>query len=106
MLQESPCARSPGLFNRTAGRRLCATNVTGLLHSSFVVIFTYITINLFSGLLQNICLKKSESLGESYLKQNYCHACHRRFAVFFPLPSCFFRVKTVAVSTLCSRSQN
>ena len=69
MLQESPCARSPGLFNRTAGRRLCATNVTGLLHSSFVVIITYITINLFSGLLQNICLKKSESLAQSYLKQ-------------------------------------
>ena len=53
---------------------------------------------IFSGLLQNICLKKSESLAESYLEQNYCHACHRRFAVFFPLPSCFFRVKTTKAS--------
>ena len=25
---------------------------------------------------------------KSSLKQNYCHACHKRFAVFLPLPSC------------------
>ena len=24
---------------------------------------------------------------KSCFKQNYCHACHTRFAVFFPLPS-------------------
>ena len=25
---------------------------------------------------------------ESFFKQNYCHACHAEFAVFFPFPSC------------------
>ena len=25
----------------------------------------------------------------SFFKQNYCHACYTRFAVFFPLPSCY-----------------
>ena len=28
------------------------------------------------------------SLAKRYFKQNYCHACHTKFAVFFPLPSC------------------
>ena len=28
------------------------------------------------------------SLAKSYFKQNYCHACHTRLAVFFPFPSC------------------
>ena len=28
------------------------------------------------------------SLPEMFFKQNYCHTCHTRFAVFFPLPSC------------------
>ena len=27
-------------------------------------------------------------MAESFFKQNYCHACHTRFAVIFPLPSC------------------
>lgn len=42
-----------------------------------------------SGLLQNICLKKSGSLAESYFKQDYCHACHTRFAVssYFSRPA-------------------
>jgi len=39
-----------------------------------------------SGLLQNICLQKRGSLAESCIKQNYCHACHTRFAVpVFPV---------------------
>ena len=25
---------------------------------------------------------------ESFFQQNYCHACHKRFPVFFSLPSC------------------
>ena len=28
------------------------------------------------------------SLAEGFFKQNFCHACHTRFAVVFPLPSC------------------
>ena len=32
--------------------------------------------------------KKGRSSAKTFFKQNYCHACHTRFAVFFPLPSC------------------
>ena len=42
----------------------------------------------FSGLLQKDLLKGNWSWAKSCFKQNYCHACHTRFAVFFPLPSC------------------
>ena len=35
------------------------------------------------------------SLLKSYFKQNYCHACHTRFAVFYPLPSCCVFVTTM-----------
>ena len=50
----------------------------------------YITISLLNlmlmlcGLLQkDLCTGKWD-LEENYLEQNYCHACHTRFAVFFP----------------------
>ena len=43
---------------------------------------------MFSGLLQKDLFKGKWILAKSYFKQNYCHACHTRFAVFFPLPSC------------------
>ena len=43
---------------------------------------------IFSGLLQNDLFKGKWSLAKSYLKENYCHSCHTRFAVFFPLLSC------------------
>ena len=43
---------------------------------------------IFSRLLQKGLFKERWSLAKSHLKQNYCHACHTRFAVFFPLPSC------------------
>ena len=41
---------------------------------------------MFSGLLQIDLFKGKWSLAKSYFKQNYCHACHKRFAFFFPLP--------------------
>ena len=41
-----------------------------------------------SGLLKNGVFKGRGKLTERFFKQNYCHACHTRFAVFFPLPSC------------------
>ena len=44
--------------------------------------------SMFSGLLQKDLFKGRWILAKSYFKQNYCHACHTRFAVFFPLPSC------------------
>ena len=43
---------------------------------------------MFSRLLQKGLFKERWSLAKRHLKQNYCHACHTRFAVFFPLPSC------------------
>ena len=35
-----------------------------------------------------VLFKGKWSLAKSCFKQNYCHACHTRFAVFFPLPYC------------------
>ena len=44
---------------------------------------------IFSGLSQKRDLFKGRcSLEKRFFKQNYCHACHTRFGVFFPLPSC------------------
>ena len=40
---------------------------------------------MFSGLLQKDLFKRKWSLAKSYFEQNYCHTCHTRFAVFFPL---------------------
>ena len=44
-------------------------------------------IQLCFDLLQKDLLKGRWSLAEIIFKQNYCHACHTRFAVFFSLPS-------------------
>ena len=38
---------------------------------------------MFSGLLRKDLFEGKWSLAKSYFKQNYCHACHTRFAVFF-----------------------
>ena len=43
---------------------------------------------MFSGSLQKDLFKGRWSLAKNCFKQNYCHACRTRFAVFFPLPSC------------------
>ena len=43
---------------------------------------------MFSGPLQKDLFEGKWSLAKSCFKQNYCHACHTRFAVFFPFPSC------------------
>ena len=32
--------------------------------------------------------RKGEVRRKKFFKQDYCHACHTRFAVFFHLPSC------------------
>ena len=42
---------------------------------------------MFYGLLQKDLFKGNWSLAKTYFRQNYCHTCHTRFAVFFPLPS-------------------
>ena len=71
-------------------KRLCVTNVTGLLLESFVVLilhFMFMFNLMFSSLLQNDLFKGRWSLVESFSKQNHCHICHARFAIFVPLPS-------------------
>ena len=62
------------LRNRTA-KRLCVTNATRLLLACFVVNFT--NINVFWPFTVQFCEKLFQTK----------HACHARFAVFFPLPS-------------------
>ena len=43
---------------------------------------------MFSGLLQKTPVLRGVKFGGKFFKQNYCHAFHTRFDVFFPLPSC------------------
>ena len=78
------------LRNRTAGRRgrqnACAWR-TWQGHYFRVLSCSSLT-SMFSGLLQKDLLKGGWIFAKSYSKQKYCHACHTRFAVFFPLPSC------------------
>ena len=50
-------------------KRLCVTNVTGLLLACFVVIFT--SHFMFSGLLQKDQFKGKGNLAKSYFKTNY-----------------------------------
>ena len=81
-----------GRKKRTA-KHLCVTKVTGLLpetHKGFcyyLAVLSSHNINVSwsftKDLFKGIC-----SLAKSFFKQNYCHACHTRVAVFFPLPSC------------------
>ena len=77
------------LPNRTAERRgrLSVTNVTGLLLSCFVENSLNVDVFFFA-LLQKDLFEGMWSLAEGFFKQNYFHACHTRFAVVFPLPSC------------------
>ena len=78
------------LRNRTAGRRgrqiACAWR-TWQGYNLRILSWSSLT-SMFSGLLQKDLFKGKWSLAKSYFKQNYCHACHTRFAVFFLLPSC------------------
>ena len=69
---------------------LCVTNVTGLLLEHFLwwSSLCLIVKIIFPGLLQKDLFKGGWSSADKFFKQNYCHACHTRFAVFLPLPSC------------------
>ena len=78
------------LRNRTAergGRQIACTWRTWQGYNLRILSWSWLT-SMFSGLLQKDLFKRKWSLAKSYFKQNYCHACHKRFAVFFPLPSC------------------
>ena len=69
-------------------KRLCVTNVTGLLLKHFLWWSSLVVKIIFPGLLQKDLFKGGWSSADKFFKQNYCHACHTRFAVFLPLPSC------------------
>ena len=76
-MHNSEFTQQDGRKNRTA-KCLCVTNITGLLLMCFVVIFNEVNVFWWSS-------------AEKFLKQNYCHACHTRFPVFFSFPSCCVR---------------
>ena len=69
-------------------KRLCVTNVTGLLLEHFLWWSSLIVKIIFPSLLQKDLFKGGWSSADKFFKQNYCHTCHTRFAVFLPLPSC------------------
>jgi len=69
---------------KRTSERLCVTDVTGLLRMRFVVTLTEL---MFSGLLKQDLFKGGWSSAEEFFFLNFCHACHSRFAFFFPLPS-------------------
>ena len=75
-----------GRKKRTA-KLLCVTNVTGLL----LMCLCWSWLKMFPGLLvlqKDLSIKGGRRSAKTFFKQNYCHACHTKFAVFFPLPSC------------------
>ena len=73
-----------GRKKRTA-KSLCVTNVTGLLLECFVEILQLIF--RCSGLIQKYLFRRRRSLAGKCSKRNYCHVCHARFVVSFPLRS-------------------
>ena len=78
------------LRNRTAGRRgrqnVCVWQ-TWQGYYLHVMSWSSLSVNVFF-FLQKDLFKRTWCLAKSYFKQNCCHGCHTRFAVFFPLPSC------------------
>ena len=65
-------------------KRLCVTNITGLLPTCKLRCSINITVFL---IIHKRSFKRTVKLAEIVFKQNYCPACHIRFAVFLPLPS-------------------
>ena len=78
------------LRNRTAGWRgwqnVCVWQ-TWQGYNLHVMSWSSLSIHVF-WFLQKDLFKGKWFLAKSYFKQNCCHGCHTRFAVFFPLPSC------------------
>ena len=61
----------------------------------------YLLLNILCFLVfyKKISLNESEVWRKDISKQNYCHACHTRFAVFLPPPSCC--VSSLLLHTAC-----
>ena len=79
----SDFTQQDGRKKRTA-KHSCATNLIGLL---LVFCRDLHLTPTFTRSLQNDLFKGKWSLAKSCFKQNYCHACRTRLAIF-PLPSC------------------
>ena len=77
----SKFSQQSGRKKRTA-KGLSVTNVTGPLLACFFG--NSLNIDVFF-LLQKDLFKGMWSLGEGFFEHNYCHACHTRFAVDFPV---------------------
>ena len=63
-----------------------------------VLSLSLLNILCFLVFYKKISLKEGEVWRKDISKQNYCHACHTRFAVFLPLSSC-------CLSSLLSRAR-
>ena len=90
LLDWPPCGIIVSLRNRMAGRRgrqnACAWQKWQDYYVRVLSWYIHITLT-FTSLYKKIPFKGEWSLAKSCFKQNYCHACYTRFAVFFPLPS-------------------
>ena len=75
------------LCNRMAERRGRQSARVTDLTSYCLRVLLWFTL-MFSGLLQKDLFKGGWSLAKNFFKPNYCHACHTRFSIFFPLPPC------------------
>ena len=84
VLHTSELTQQNGGKKRTE-KRLCVTNVTGLLLACFFEILHL--ISLCSGLIQKYLFSRRWSLAGKCSKRNYCHVCHTRFVISFPLRS-------------------
>ena len=82
LMDISEFMQQDGRKKRTA-KFMCVTDLTSYC-SRVLLWFTL----MFSGLLQKDLFKGGWSLAKNFFKPNYCHACHTRFSIFFPLPPC------------------
>ena len=79
------------LRNRTAGRRgLQNARVWQTWQGYYLRVLSLSLLNIlcFPVFYKKISLNESEVWRKDISKQDYCHACHTRFAIFLPLPSC------------------
>ena len=77
------------LRNRTAERRgRQNAGVWQTWRDYYLRVLLWSSLKLmFSALLHKGLFKGGWSSAKPFFKQSYCHACHTRFAVFFPLQS-------------------
>ena len=78
------------LLNRRVGRRGRQSSFVWQMWQGYylhVLSWSWLNTNVFYSFTKDL-LKGNWSLVKSCFKPNLCHTYRRRFAVFFPLPSC------------------